>query len=229
MTSLAAIQPSFLPWRGFFDMIHKVDVFIFYDDAQYSREAWRNRNKIKTAQGVQWLTVPVLTSGHSTEPIHDIRIDDRHPWRRKHLEAIRHSYRKAPYFDRYFPLLSEAYAQPWELISELDIHLTKLVAELLGIQVQWVRSSDLGFTSRRTDRLIEFCTAFAADRYLSGPTAQDYIEPEKFDKAGISLEYQVYDYPPYPQLHGDFEPFVSAIDLLFNVGDQAAMYIWGGN
>ncbi|MBN1992344.1 MAG: WbqC family protein [Anaerolineae bacterium] len=227
MISLADIQPTFLPWRGYFDIIHKVDIFVFYDDAQYDRRSWRNRNRIKTPNGSQWITVPVLTKGKYFAPINEILIDNRQNWQHNHLKTIHHCYSKAPYFEQFFPLLVQVYEQPWERISDLDIYLTKMLADILGIRVQWVVSSDLKLTSRSTDRLVDICLALGADRYLSGPSAQAYIEPEKFKQAGITLEYQIYNYPPYPQINGIFDPHISVIDLLFNCGPDAPNYIWG--
>lgn len=227
MRRLAAIQPSFLPWRGYFDIIHKVDVMVFYDDAQYDRRSWRNRNRIKTHSGSQWLTVPVCTKGNYTQPINAILIDNTSRWREKHLRAIHHNYHRATYFKTYFSLLEHAYEDAWSAISDLDIHLTKLIAQELNIEAEWVLASELTLQSRRTDRLVQFCEVLQADHYLSGPTARSYIEPEKFARAGITLEYQVYDYPPYKQLHGAFDPHVSAIDLLFNCGPDSSWYIWG--
>lgn len=225
MTSLAVIQPSFLPWRGYFDIIHKVDLFVFYDDAQYSRGSWRNRNRIKTPQGARWITVPVI--GDFPAPINCVKIDNRQNWQHKHLEMIRQSYAKAPYLETYYPLLVDAYSQGSELISDFDIQLTKLLAQWLGISSRWIMSSELGLSSTRTARLIDMCQLLGADHYLSGPTAHSYIEPEMFEAAGITLEYQRYDYPAYPQLHGEFDPFVSVIDLLFSCGPEALAYIWG--
>jgi len=227
MTVLADIQPFFLPWRGFFDIIHKSDIFVFYDDGQYVKGSWSNRNKIKTADGVQWITVPVQMRGHLGAAINEVRIVNALPWKKKHLRAIEQNYRRAPYFDKYFPLMEEVYAQPWDRIADLDIHCTKLIARLLGLEVRWILSSELGFTSRATDRLVEVCTALGADVYVSGPAGEAYLEPEKLERAGVRLEYQVYDYPAYPQLHGPFEPAVSIVDVLMNTGPEAPRYIWG--
>lgn len=224
---LSAIQPSFIPWRGYFDIIHKSDVFVFYDDTQYERRSWRNRNQIKTANGRLWLTVPVLTKGKYDENIQHICIDNTQEWKSKHLESIKRNYLKTPYFEQYFDDLRAIYNQDWLRISDFDMELTRWIACQLGITVRWELASGLGLSSKRTDRLVEFCTTLKADHYLSGPSARNYIEENKFSEQGIKLEYQVYEYPEYPQLFGQFDGNVSIIDLLFNCGIRSAYYIWG--
>lgn len=227
MKKLAIIQPSYIPWRGFFDIINQVDVFVFYDDVQYERRSWRNRNKIKTSNGTKWLSVPVKTKGKYNALINEVLIDYDRDWQKDHIRSIYHNYCKSTYFEKYFPLIVKILEKPWTTISELDIEMTKLLANELGIRVQWEKSSDYVFDGTKTKRLINVCKEFGADYYLSGPSARDYIEPELFNEASIDLSYQNYNYPEYTQQFGEFEPFVSVVDLLFNCGENAPDYIWG--
>jgi hypothetical protein len=222
------LQPSYLPWRGYFHQIIKADLFVFYDDAQYDRRGWRNRNTIKTAAGSRWLTVPVFAKGAQVEhtPIREIEIDWSQPWARKHRESIRHAYRKAPFHDWYAARLDEFFERRPRYLADLTIGLTIDLATDLGITgTRFLRSSDLPAEGRKTDRLLSILRHVGATRYLSGPSARDYIEADKFAEAGISLEYMVYDYPDYPQLHGPFNPFVSIVDLILMTGPDAPAFI----
>ena len=227
------LQPSYIPWRGYFHQIHKADLFIFYDDVQYDKNGWRNRNRIKTAQGTQWLTIPVRTKGSVTEgtPIKDIPISWDKPWNLHHWRAIQFSYRKAPFFDLYEEYLGAIYAQQPALLADFTIQTTIDLARKIGIEhTRFMRSSELeNISGEKTDRLISILKQAGADHYISGPAAKDYIESQKFQDAGIRLEYMVYDYPEYPQLHPPFDPQVSIIDLLLMTGSRALSYIAGGN
>jgi hypothetical protein len=195
---------------------------------QYDKRGWRNRNKIKTSQGSQWLTIPVNATGsHDGLSIHEVTISEDNSWRRKHLAAIEQNYRKAPYWGQYKSLLDGLYATPYDRLADLTCATTIEIARSLGIQhTRFVRSSVLGAVGQKTDRLLDVLRKVGADHYISGPSAREYIEADKFAAAGIGLEYMTYDYPEYPQLHGSFLGQVSILDLLFNVGPNAASYIW---
>lgn len=223
------LQPSYIPWRGFFHQIARADLFIFYDDAKYDKNGWRNRNRIKTPQGVQWLTIPVYTQGVETNhtPICEIRPVWTKPWNQHHWSTIRQSYRKAPYFDRYAPALEEFYSYRPEFLADFTIDLTVALARALGIEhTRFLRSSELsGVQGVKTTRLIDILTRVGATHYISGPSAKDYIEMRQFEEAGITLEYMTYDYPPYPQLYPPYDPQVSILDLLFMTGPDALRYI----
>ena len=222
--TLACIQPSYIPWRGYFEMIARSDVFVFYDDVAYTKQDWRNRNRIKTNQGAVWLTVPVqrdTTDG----PIRDVLIDNTKNWRRKHWRSIYEAYAKAPFFDEYRLFFEEAYQREWTHLSDFCIFLTTQICEWLKVEKQLLRSSDLGITGAKTDRLIQMCQQLDTRHYLSGPAAKDYIEPDKFDAIGTTVEYIEYDYPEYPQLHGEFRGDLSILDLLFNCGEESPRYI----
>ena len=226
--NVVILQPSYIPWRGYFDQIRRADVFIFYDDVQYDKHGWRNRNQIKTAQGKKWLTIPVHSAGVTQGlPITDVRIDWSTPWAKNHLKALTISYSKAPYFKRYLPLLESFYGRHDDGIADFTIETTVALARELGIaHTRFKRSSELqGIDGQKTDRLIQILTKIGATHYISGPSARDYIESEKFIAAGIQLEYIEYNYPEYAQLHPPYDPHVTILDLLFSVGENAPSYL----
>ncbi|MFL6247392.1 MAG: WbqC family protein [Thermoanaerobaculia bacterium] len=224
----AIVQPSYIPWRGSFDLIRRVDLFVFYDDVQYDRRGWRNRNRVKTPQGSQWLTIPVHARGAQTEglPINTIRTVGQE-WGREHFETLRRLYRKAPFFDMYEPWLEQAYAEPPELLADFTIQLTLDIASRLGITgTRFRRSSELNASGTKTERLLDVLGKVGATHYLSGPSARVYIDEKQFESAGVGLEWMQYDYPEYPQLHGPYDPYVTVLDLMFMTGERAADYIW---
>ena len=228
--NVVILQPSYIPWRGVFDQIQRADLFIFYDDVQYDKRGWRNRNQIKTPHGKQWLTIPVYNRGAQTQsiPIHQIRIVWESPWNKAHLKALQQSYSKAPYFDRYQALLETFYQRHDEFLADFTIELTIALARELGnTHTRFLRSSEIGgITGQKTDRLIQILQAVEATHYISGPSAKDYIEPEKFKAAGITLECIQYNYPEYPQLYPPFDSQISVLDLLFMTGSEAPNYIF---
>ncbi len=231
MTTAVILQPSYLPWRGYFHLMQRADVFVFYDDVQYDRHGWRNRNRVKTASGPRWLTVPVLSSGHIAEklPLRDARIDWRSPWPHKHRETIRQSYARAPHFARHAALLDAIFTGRPERLCDLTIPATVALAEHLGIAGRrLLRSSELGIEGDRTERLVRIVRAVGATRYLSGPSARSYLDEAAFARAGIELAYMTYAYPEYEQLHPPFDGEVSVLDLLFMMGPRAPELIWGG-
>jgi hypothetical protein len=229
MTGLI-LQPSYIPWRGYFDQIRRADVFVFYDDVQYDKHGWRNRNRVKTASGAKWLTIPVRSGGNVVEgtPICKIEVDPTQNWARKHWETIRQAYAKAPHFARYKALLEGFYAETQPLLADFTIETTIALARELGIEhTRFVRSSTLPASGSKTDRLVEILSQLGATHYVSGPSASNYLEEEKLAAAGITLEYITYDYPEYPQLYPPFDPQVSIIDLLVMAGPDATRFIWG--
>ena len=227
--NVVILQPSYIPWRGFFHQVASADLFVFYDDVQYDKRGWRNRNRIKTPAGPLWLTIPVLARGAQTEhlPIHQIRVCWDEPWNQAHWKSIQHAYGKAPYFKTYAPLLAEKYAARPEFLADFTIDLTIALARALGIdRTRFLRSSQIeGVSGAKTERLLSVLQKVGATHYISGPSAQDYIEEELFQAAGISLEYMRYDYPEYPQLYPPFDPQVSILELLFITGPGALSYI----
>jgi hypothetical protein len=223
------LQPSYIPWRGFFHQIQKADVFVFYDDVQFDKRGWRNRNRIKTPQGSKWLTIPVHSRGHQIEhtPIHEIEICQDEDWSRKHWQMLQQHYGKAPHFARYRGWLEQFYSRRDTRLADFTIDLTIRIAAELGLHhTRFIRSSTLGLTGVKTERLLNVLTRVAATHYISGPSARDYIEADKFAAAGVTLEFMNYDYPEYPQLYPPFDPQVSILDLLFMTGPDAPRYIW---
>jgi hypothetical protein len=221
-------QPNYIPWRGYFDQIRKADVFVFYDDVQYDKHGWRNRNRVKTANGPVWLAIPVHNKGvvENHTPINQIAIDWTKDWPRKHWMTIQQSYRRAPFFNDYAPQLELFYKERHEMLAEFTIQLTITLAQSLGItHTKFVRSSSLMASGTKTDRLLHILKSVGATHYISGPAAKNYLEENKLADAGISLEYMVYDYPEYPQLHPPYDPGVSILDLLFMTGTDSIRYI----
>jgi hypothetical protein len=223
------LQPSYIPWRGFFHQIAKADIFVFYDDVQYDKHGWRNRNRIKTSQGVQWLTIPVLSAGAVSGkiPINQVRINWDRAWNETHLATLRQSYTHSPFFKNYEPLLQNFFGRRYNLLADFTIDTTIAIARTLGItNTRFVRSSDIkGINGTKTDRLVSVLNSIGATHYISGPSAASYLEKQKLQEASISIEFMEYSYPAYPQLYPPFDPFVSILDLLFMTGDEAIYYI----
>lgn len=221
---VAAIQSSFIPWRGYFDFIANVDLFVFLDDVQYTVRDWRNRNKIKTQRGVEWLTVPVAHD-HRSQLVTETRICQDVPWEKKHRGAWSANYRAAQYFDVVMELLGNLEKTQDSTISELNIRLTRKICNYLEIKTPMILSSDLSLRGSKTERLIDLLKKLNATAYLSGPSADAYLDKDLFRQNGIRLEYKSYDYAPYPQLWGDFVGEVTVLDLIANCGPQAKDYI----
>ncbi len=230
--AICVIQPSFLPWRGFFHLVQKSDIFVHYDDVRYSKHSWRNRNRIISSAGTIWMTVPVEAKGCLQKNVDEIKIANNLGWRQRILGQIITNYRKSPFFENYYPAIERILKSDWEYIADLDIALFDFICECLSLKRKTYRSRDLMITE--TDpvkNLIELCRHFGGTKYISGPSAQDYIKDSAlFKERGIELEFFNYpEYPPYKQLYGSYDPQVSIIDLLFNVGGNAIEYIWGTN
>jgi hypothetical protein len=224
------IQPSYIPWRGFFDLIHRADTFVFYDDVQFDKHGWRNRNRIKTSAGTQWLTLPVKKKGNVENAVRicDVELDAASRWGKKHLATLSQSYARAPFAERTLSLVRPFYERSYEKLADLTIDLTTAIAKDLGItRTRFIRSSTLALTGAKNERLIQLLREVGATHYISGPSARDYIDAEAFARASITLEYAKYEYPEYEQLHPPFDPFVSVLDLLFMKGPESSSYIWG--
>jgi hypothetical protein len=221
VTTLVVLQPSYLPWLGYFDQMSKADVFVWYDDVQFDKHGWRNRNRIKGPKGPLWLTVPVLHKGRALQAIGAVEIDNRLAWRRKHLFSIEQLYARAPFSDSVLQRLTDILLRPWERLVDLDIATTEWLANEFAIRTPRHRSSQLSIAGDRNTRLIKLCHYFHATRYISGNAARDYLDVAQFAAAGIEVIWHDYQHPQYPQLHGDFIPYLSALDLLLNVGPAA--------
>ena len=223
---VAVIQSNYLPWRGYFDIIQDVDVFVFYDDVQYSVNDWRNRNRVKTANGIAWLTVPI--GNQNDRRICDVEIRST-DWSRKHWLTIEQSYKRAAHFPRYADFFRGVYEKTWTSLSELNqVLITSIARDFLGIGTEFRDSREFAPEGRKADRLLGLLTRLGATEYVSGPAARSYIDPAPFEKAGIRIEWKDYSaYPEYPQLNGAFAPNLSIVDTLMCCGERTPHYIWG--
>ena len=227
MKTVAILQSNYIPWKGYFDIIHDVDLFIFYDDVQYTKRDWRNRNKIKTPRGTEWLTVPA--NGGREDLIHEVQLTDTQ-WQENHWKTIKQFYSKAPFFERYRTLLEEVYlGRTWANLSTLNQYLIQSIShEMLGISTKFVDSRTYAATEAKQERIIELLVKCDATCYVSGPAAKDYIDVAHFARTGIDLVWKNYSgYPEYAQFHPPFEHSVTILDLLFHTGPDAPWYIWG--
>lgn len=221
---IAIIQSNYIPWKGYFDLINQVDEFILRDDVQYTKQDWRNRNKIKTPTGLKWLTIPV---GNGSQRIQDTIIRDP-TWGRKHWHSIVPNYSQSRHFHTYREFFEDLYLDSKEqFLSQVNYHFLTAICQILGINTKITWSTDYQLLATgKTEGVIELCQQAGATAYLSGPTAKAYIDEGQFRQAGISLQYMDYSgYPEYDQLFPPFEHTVSIIDLIFNVGPEAPQYL----
>lgn len=219
-------QPEYLPWLGFFDRIEKADIFVLLDDMKYQKNAWINRNRIKTSQGWQWIRVPVKER-ESQKKINEIEIDNKSNWKQEQLKIIQYNYAKAPYFKNYLPIFEEAFKKEWKMLVDLDVYLIKKVMDIIGLKTRVERSSILRVEGVATERLVKICQNLKTDTYLSGPGfiedgKSHHTDFKKFEEAGIKVIFQDFQHPEYPQLFKEkgFISHLSVIDLLFNCGPQ---------
>jgi hypothetical protein len=214
------IQSNYLPWRGYFDFIDDVDLFVIHDDVQFTKSDWRNRNRIKTANGPRWLTVPVHYQ-RTAQLICATEIDYSQNWSRDHHNQIATHLANAPYVRDVVALLDPALTARPRTISDLNVALLRQICAYLGISTPLISSRELGVTGAATDRVIALLNAVGATTYLSGPSARAYLDESAFQRAGIRLEYKRYRYPPYPQLWGPFDGALSVVDVIANCGPRS--------
>ena len=210
-------QPQFLPWLGYLDKIDQADLFVVLDSVQFKKNEWQNRNRIRTAQGWQWLTVPV----HYRFPqkINEVTINNAVKWKNKHLQALISNYNRAPFFKEFLDIFQQVYSENWESLSELNILLINRLRTALGLdQRPAVKASDYDLREDPTDRLIDICKALKADTYLSGQDGVKYMNMERFKQSGIRVVVQDFKHPAYPQIFEEFQSHMSVVDLLFNCG-----------
>lgn len=221
------IQSNYIPWKGYFDFIDAVDEFVLLDDVQFTRRDWRNRNKIKTKNGLQWLTVPVEVKGKYFQSIDETRIADPR-WVDEHLSALRHCYGRAPHFRDAWPWVEDLYrsCSSLEYLSQVNATLIRGIADRLGIATPIRTSREFQLVDGKNERLIGICLQAGGSEYLSGPAARDYIDQGVWNAAGIRVKFKSYaGYPEYPQINGDFEHGVTVLDLIFNTGDESRRYL----
>jgi len=223
---IAIIQSNYIPWKGYFDMIAAVDEFIQFDEVQYTKGDWRNRNKIKTPQGVQWLTVPVVVKGKYFQKIIETEIDGNY-WTSLHWKSIVHNYRRATYFSEIASWLEPIYhEESFNHISQLNYHFIKSICQYLAIDTKITSSTEYHLTDGKTERLAYLCTQAGGTEYISGPAAKNYIDEKVFKDRDIKLTWFDYaGYPSYSQLWGDFVHEVTILDLLFNCGKKSSRYM----
>lgn len=228
---VAILQSNYIPWKGYFDIIASVDEFIFYDEMQYTKNDWRNRNKIKTPNGLHWLSIPVATKGHLSQDVRimDAKIVDK-KWANSHWNTIKQFYRKAPYFKDYADIFEKIYkeCEQEEFLCKVNYKFIYAINEILGIKTKISFSQDYGLIDGKTERLVDLVQKAGGTEYLSGPAAKDYIVSELFEEANIKLSWMDYsNYPEYPQLYPPFEHGVSILDLIFNCGPDVRKYMKG--
>lgn len=223
---VAVLQSSYLPWKGYFDLIHDSDLFIFYDDIQFTKNDWRNRNKIKTSKGLMWLSVPVGSKIHRN--IDQVEIQE-HSWQRKHYSSIKQNYTKATYFKIYKDWLEYLYLErEWISLSELNQFIMKTIArDFLHLKTQFRNSTEFNLEGQKGDRLLDLLTKVKCKEYFCGPSSRHYLEVDRFSSLGIKVNFKDTIYPPYKQLYKPYENFISIIDTLLCTGPEAPYYIWG--
>lgn len=229
MKKIAIIQSCYIPWKGYFDIINSVDEFILYDDTQYTRRDWRNRNIIKTHDGLQWLTIPVEVKGKYLQKINETRVFDK-SWAKKHWAALMTNYAKSKFFSQYGDELKAVYheCENEQYLSQINLKFLQLICRWLQIRtpLSWSTDYKIDCDLKKTERLVALCKATGANSYLSGPSAKEYILPDVFSDSAIELTYADYaGYPAYNQLFGEFVHGVSVLDLIFNEGDNARHFM----
>jgi hypothetical protein len=221
VTTLVVLQPGYLPWVGYFDLLQKADVFVHYDDVQFDKHGWRNRNRLKGPKGAVWLTVPVRHSGRAGQTILDVEIDGRRNWQHKHLTTVNQFYAHAPYLGSILPKLRDILDRPWRRLVDLDLAIIEWLARELGIATSRHRASELGVSGDRNERLLNLCRHFCATTYLSGDAARDYLDVSQFSANGIKVVWHDYVHPTYNQQHGEFVSHLSLLDLILNMGPDS--------
>jgi len=228
---IAIHQPQYMPWLGYFHKMAGVDLFVYLDDVQFKKNEWQHRNRIRNSSGRQWLSVP--TSYRFPQLITEVAIAEGLDWRKDHLNALNACYGKAPFYKQYIPQFERFFEENrgFKTIDKLNIASSELLRGILGVSTKTVTSSGFAFTGVSTERLVNICRHFGADTYLAGAGGRDYMDLSLFEKAGIAVEFQEFAPPVYPQHWSrapqDFIPGLSAIDLIFNCGEQSLKILMG--
>jgi hypothetical protein len=223
---VAIVQSCYIPWKGYFDLIDRVDEFVLLDDAQFTKRDWRNRNRVKTRQGAQWLTVPVQVKGRYLQRIDETLVSEP-DWAERHWKTLQHAYGSAPCFEEVRPTIEVAYARVAQesRLSVVNRLLLEAIFPLLGVETTLSWSTDYPGEGTKTERLLEICRAAEATEYISGPSARFYLDEQAFAARGIAVSWMDYEgYPEYDQLYPPFDHAVTVLDVLFNLGSDAARY-----
>ena len=229
--SIAIMQPTFLPWIGYFSLLERVDEFVIFDHVQFEKRSWQQRNKIRTHQGEQWLSVPVSSKGKQSQSIKNAEIlyDGKRCPLEKIMKSIEVNYKKAPFYNDYSDDLNLILSKKPKYISNLNKSIIRWVCEKLQIVTPCVLSSELDTSGSKADLLVDICRTQKATHYISPPGSQGYLDGSSaFEEAGIPVLYHDYKHPEYPQLHGGFTPYICILDLLFNVGPDSRAIVTQG-
>jgi len=223
---IAILQSNYIPWKGYFDLIAAVDTFVLYDDMQYTRRDWRNRNQIKTEHGLKWLTIPVDVKGKYHQKINETLIADDF-WAKKHWQQLEQNYKETPHFSDISEWLKPLYMEmDTASLSTCNYTFIAAICDYLEIKTEILHSSDFELSEGKSERLANLCGQLSASEYISGPAAKDYIDEDVFNQLNINLTWFDYsNYPQYEQKHVDFEHSVTILDLLFNTGKDAVNYM----
>ena len=228
MSKVAIVQSNYIPWKGYFDLIARSDVFILFDEVQFTKRDWRNRNRIKSKNGLQWLSVPILTKGKYYQKINETKIN-RNNWAKDHFLSLQSNYSRAPFFKEIMPWLSSCYFDHvYDSLSHLNYTFIAAICNYLGVTTEIMTSSEIESRSNyyKSDRLLEICKALNASEYISGPRARSYLDVDLFCKNEINVSWMSYDnYPIYPQLWDGFDHYVSVLDLIFNCGKESTQFM----
>lgn len=226
---LTAHQPTYLPWLGLFHKIAIADAFCYFDDVQYQKKDWNNRNTLKGPNGEFWMTVPVKSKNHFDKKVGEIEINNASKWRKKHLKSLELNYQSAPYFDHYIDFFRDCYSREWQRLSDLNEYILKWFLDVLNIKVKYYKMSEIGFNGSKNDLVLDMCRKLDATCYVFGKLGKDYADIRKFNQQGIKVYFQEYCHPIYQQLFKDFVPYLSAVDLLFNEGPNSLDVIMKNN
>lgn len=223
---VAISQSNYIPWKGYFDLIASVDVFVVYDEMQYTKNDWRNRNKIKTQNGLLWLTIPIDTKKKLNQKISEAKVSNNN-WRKKHWASICQSYSKSPYFGVYKDELSKLFIESdFTSLSEINFCFIKYLCDVLNIKTKLVQSSEFTLSGNKSEKVLGICKELGADVYVSGPAARDYLDEGLFFREGMTVEWMDYEYyKEYSQQHLPFEHHVTVLDLIFNEGPKSRAYL----
>jgi len=219
-------QSNYIPWKGYFDNIAACDCYVVYDDMQYTKRDWRNRNYIKTEQGLKWLSIPVEVSGKYFQQINETKISDKN-WNSSHWSQIESAYKKAPYFKEFGPWIKELYMNAnFAYLTEINTFFLTEFCQFLGIQTKFRDSREFQLPEGKTEKLLSICKELNTNEYFTGPAARNYMDESLFEKEKIKIQYFDYSgYKEYSQLHGSFEHGVSIIDLIMNTGTDSKNYL----
>lgn len=219
MITVSIRQPGYLPYLGFFKKIQTSDIFVYLDDVQYERGDFDNRNKIRTFQGEMFLTVPVYNK--FGQKLNEVKIVNTEDWGKKHRMTIKMNYQKAPYFEKYWNQIEQILSNKWDNLIDLNFVLIEYIKSELNLTTKTVKSSELIIDSTGSDKLLQICKRLGATTYISGELGKSYLDEKIFSDSGIKIMYEKFHHPIYKQIHGDFMPQMSIIDLLFNEGENA--------